>query len=107
MKAALLLALAGCSTIDHAPAPTDWPALKVVERRVSHAQMRDTCSAFVPWYLSPEACAVIRFNDRVCTITISADFPPSRSVLEHEREHCAGHDHPGETTLRDAARRAQ
>jgi hypothetical protein len=101
-------ALAGCSSIDyHTPAPADWPDLMPIEHHVSHAEMRERCMPFMAWYESPEACAIVQFVERRCDIWLSADFPPGADVIEHERAHCAGRDHPGDSTLRDAWRAYQ
>ena len=101
-----LTALVGCATIDqHVPPPDGWPALRVIEHHVPHAVMRDRCSRYVPWYASPEACAEWHFIRRECHIYFSADFPPPAWMVEHERLHCLGYDHPGGTAARDALAR--
>lgn len=93
----------GCTSIDmHTAAPGDWPDLQVIEHEVSHAEMRDNCARWSPWYSSPEACAVINFATLRCDIWTSKDFPPPAAWREHEAMHCDGHDHEGESTLRDA-----
>jgi hypothetical protein len=95
-----LLGAAGCTEIDeHTPPPADWPALTIDERHVAHSAMRDACAPFAPAGMSPEACAVVDFVARRCTIWLSADFPPAREVVDHEWLHCRGHDHVGENTL--------
>jgi hypothetical protein len=95
--------LTGCAAIDmHAPSPSDWPDLMPVEHYVPHAEMRDRCSRYVGPFSSPEACAEIHFVERRCDMWFSADMPPSRYVIEHERQHCQGYDHINDSTLRDA-----
>mgnify|MGYP001588216950 CR=1 FL=1 len=96
-----LLLLIGCTAIGNQSSPSDWPKLDVAERHVSHREMRDACAPFAPPMFSPEGCAIIDFAADTCVIYVSIDFP-SQSVLEHEHEHCAGRDHVGSATLRDA-----
>jgi hypothetical protein len=96
----LLAALAGCSTIGHERVE-GWPVLEVVEHYVPNAAMRDRCAKYVGVGMSPLACAEFDLAARRCDLWFSADFPPSPHVLEHERLHCQGYDHPGETTMRD------
>lgn len=42
-------------------------------------------------------CAVVNFNEGKCYITTMGQ----REVVEHERLHCQGYDHFGETTMAD------
>lgn len=107
MRAALLiLALAGCTTIDaHRPPPPAWPRLEVFEHRVGAAEMLRRCYRYVslPMKLMgsiPFACAEVNFAARRCDIW--AVFDAEEGVMEHEREHCAGRDHIGDSTLGDA-----
>lgn len=95
-------AAAACSTIDeHTSAPPDWPRLELLEHRLPHAQMRDYCAPFVPWWGSAEACNTIDFEKMRCDIYFSSDFPPQAWIVEHEYLHCSGHDHVGDTTISD------
>lgn len=99
--AAIALLLGACSTIDeHTPPPLDWPALTVDVARVAHGEMRETCGRFTSVMASPEGCALLDFSARTCSIVLSRDFP-SQAVERHEYLHCAGFDHPGESTLAD------
>lgn len=91
--------LSGCTTIGH-ELVADWPELRVVERRVPHNEMRDRCAKYISGLGSPEACAEFHFAEGVCNIWFSADFPPSADIVEHERKHCSGYDHVGETSMR-------
>ena len=50
----------------------------------------------------PFACAEVDLARRRCDIWAIADAEDG--VLEHEREHCAGRDHVGASTLADAMR---
>jgi hypothetical protein len=95
--------LSSCTIIDiHTPPPEDFPSLKVAVNYVPHHQMRDICSKYVPAFMSPDACMEWDFNAKTCTIWLSKDFPPHSSVVEHEKLHCKGYDHIGDSTLRDA-----
>ena len=96
---ALIAALAaGCSVIGHERVE-GWPALEVVEHYVPHAQMRDRCAPYVGFGMSPEACAEFDLVHRKCHIWFSADFPPQKFIIEHERMHCAGYDHVGSSNM--------
>jgi hypothetical protein len=48
----------------------------------------------------PLACAEFNLALGTCDIWLSDSFAP-RAVLEHERLHCRGYDHVGETAMRD------
>jgi hypothetical protein len=102
-----LAALPACSSMTHSESPADWPALVVIERQVSVIDVQKKCFK----YLTPAGlalsfgltmgCAEIDFVARTCTIyTARGENDPG--ILEHEREHCAGKDHPGDATLRSA-----
>jgi len=106
----LLATLPACSTMIHSESPADWPALEVIERQLSLIEVQKKCFK----YLTPVAaalsfglavgCAEIDFAARTCTIYIGkGENDPG--ILEHEREHCAGKDHPGDATLRSAWQR--
>jgi hypothetical protein len=91
---AVALISTGCASIG--PEGVDgWPALKVIEHQVT--DIRAHCGAYA---LIPIACAEFHFAKNECHIYTKPDAPAW--VLEHERAHCAGFDHPGETTMRDA-----
>jgi hypothetical protein len=102
-------ATAGCSSTgglaimsSNAP-PADWPTLKVVVHSVPNIKFRDVCAKITsPWQQIPPACAVAVFETGVCHIFTTVDFPPSAMQLRHERGHCAGEDHIGESTNADA-----
>jgi hypothetical protein len=89
-----------CTTIG-AERVADWPQLEVREHYVPHAEMRDRCSKYVSFFMSPEACAEFDFAARRCDLWFSADFPPGRHIIEHERQHCLGYEHVGEHGLRE------
>ena len=101
----VLLFVAGCSTIDHVKVE-GWPALELVERYVPHAEMHARCREYVSSVaMVPVACAQFDFVNRRCYIWYDADNPPSAATVEHERLHCQGYDHPGDTTMRELLRR--
>jgi hypothetical protein len=106
----MLSMLAGCTVIGHTPPPPDWPALRVVEHRVSSREMADVCYAHVevPMWMrlagaNLEGCALVYFDKGECHVWVRGDFPDPL-VLEHERMHCRGHDHIGSSDLADAWR---
>jgi hypothetical protein len=96
----LLLGLGACTTVGHEKVE-GWPQLTVVEHYVPHHVMRDRCTKYTPWGMSPEACAEFNLVERRCDLWLSADFPPPQAFIQHERLHCAGYDHVGETNMRD------
>jgi hypothetical protein len=93
-------AVKGCTTIGHEKV-AGWPQLRVVEHHVPHKDMRDKCAPAGSWMGPVEACAEFRLASGECHIYYSADFPPQKWIVEHERLHCAGHDHLGSTSMRD------
>jgi len=92
--------LGACTTIGHEKVE-GWPQLTVVEHYVPHHVMRDRCVKYTPWGSSPEACAEFNLAEARCDLWFSADFPPPQAFIEHERMHCAGYDHVGESNMRD------
>jgi hypothetical protein len=103
MRPAILciaLLAAGCTTTGGEPVQ-GWPALEVVEHHVPHRVMRERCSRYVGFGVSPEACAEFDFSRKLCHIWFSADFPPPSYVVAHERQHCLGYEHSGEHQLRN------
>jgi hypothetical protein len=100
IAALLSLSSAACATIGHQKVE-GWPALEVVEHYVPHARMRERCARYAGFGTTPLACAEFHFAARQCHIWFSADFPPSRGVIDHERLHCAGYDHVGESTMKE------
>ena len=96
---ALLAVLAsGCSIIAHEKVE-GWPQLEIIEHYVSNAEMRNRCAPYVGFGMSPEACAEFDLYNRKCHIWFSADFPPPKFIVEHERQHCAGYDHVGSSNM--------
>lgn len=97
--ALFLLFASGCTTVGHERV-AGWPQLRIVEHHVPHHVMRERCVRYAPPGMSPEACAEFYFAEAECHLWFSADFPPPRSIIEHEHLHCRGHDHIGEGTLK-------
>ena len=93
--------LQACTTIDKHEQVAGWPQLTVYEHYVPHHVMRDRCVKYTAFGASPEACAEFNLAERRCDLWFSADFPPPKAYIEHERLHCAGYDHVGETNMRD------
>jgi hypothetical protein len=104
--AALLIPLAAAcaATLDHEKVE-GWPQLQVFEHYVSHADMRTRCSRYVGFGTAPVACAEFNLPARRCDIWYSADFPPSREIVQHERLHCAGYDHIGSYAMKEVLAR--
>ena len=90
------ISLVACTVVGHEKVG-GWPQLELVEHHVSHSEMRSRCARYVAM---PVACAEFDLMNSVCHMWFSADFPPQRAVIEHERLHCLGYDHPGENTMR-------
>ena len=103
MKRILILlfaaASAACSTVGHEKVE-GWPDLMIVEHHVSAGEMYERCRKYVAFGMLPMACAEFNLATRRCDIWYMQGFAP-RSVVEHERLHCQGHDHVGETSMRD------
>jgi hypothetical protein len=95
----LAAASAACSTVGHEKVE-GWPELAIVEHRVSAGEMYDRCKKYVAFGMLPMACAEFNLATKRCDIWLMEGFAP-RSVVEHERLHCQGHDHVGETAMRD------
>jgi hypothetical protein len=96
----LALVLTACTIVGHEQV-AGWPQLEIVEHYVPEAEMRERCVKYVGWGMSPQACAEFDFARRRCDLWFSADFPPPRSMVEHEHLHCQGYDHLGMRTMAD------
>jgi hypothetical protein len=97
-SAILLFLIGACTVVGHQKV-SGWPQLQIVEHHVPHAQMRDRCAKYTGFGMSPQACVEFYLKARQCHIWYSADFPPTRQIVEHERLHCRGYDHIGATTM--------
>jgi hypothetical protein len=98
-----LAALCGCAAMG--PAIEDWPELAVHEHYVPRPRLLERCKKYAAFGSPPLACAEVNFAALRCDIWLNAGSPPAAYVLRHERLHCAGHDHEGEATLREALAR--
>jgi len=100
MRSCLVLLLAGCASagpsidVERTP-PADWPKLEEHVFRIEQADIPERC--FDGISTRANACAVTDFRNRVCNIYVATDDP---AVLEHERLHCLGYDHPRASTMR-------
>jgi hypothetical protein len=83
-----------------------WPELAVVEHYVPHKAMHARCSRWTNG-LTPLACAEFDFAAARCDIYYSAERRPSRELVAHERLHCQGYDHPGESVMQQQLARWQ
>ena len=97
MAAAVLLALASCSTIDPNNRVAAWPDLRVVEHYVSGAEMYAQCKRYVSAGMLPLGCAAFHLDAGECHLWF--DERPARWVVEHERMHCLGYDHVGDDSM--------
>jgi hypothetical protein len=89
MTFSVLLAVAGCASIDKSSAPpADWPELRIVIHRHMNEQR---CSGLIM------GCTVPDFCERRCNVYLTSSSP---WVEAHERSHCAGYDHPGDDTMK-------
>ena len=129
LAAAAVAGMAGCTAMAYAPAPQDFPRLRVVEHHLPHAEFKDKCTpavrsghhiatgafalllgaspvpAAIAGLVGPsvEACAQLDFARSECHVYFSADFPPAAIWVRHERERrCRGHDNVGDRVIRDA-----
>jgi hypothetical protein len=99
LVAVALLAIAGCATIDmHTPPPANWP-LKGEPRIVdaSWGQVIDCLGGgFSAAVMLPIACTCLYLSPAFswgAVYTITRD----PAVLEHERLHYQGYNHPGDS----------
>jgi hypothetical protein len=101
-RLALLLPciLSACITsIGHEKVP-GWPELAVVEHYLPQRAMETRCARWANG-LTPLACAEFDFAAARCDIFYSADRRPSPALVAHERLHCQGYDHAGESAMRE------
>jgi hypothetical protein len=109
-----VLVLASCATpppertdqIDFSrPPPADWPELAVDVVHVSRADVAEHCPGLKA---SSLGCALVDFCAKRCkTYLAPMNDPRYSEVLEHERAHCQGFDHPGSSQGRNAWARAK
>jgi hypothetical protein len=97
---ALALGISACTTVGHEKVE-GWPSLQIVEHYVPHETMVKRCSRYVGFAMVPLACAEFDFAAARCHIWFSAEYPPSADIVEHEKLHCRGYDHVGETKMQE------
>jgi hypothetical protein len=102
-----LMLLAACALIDRHEKLAGWPELRLVEHYVPDEAMRARCAKYVPFGLFPEACAEFYFDRGECHVWYSREYPPQPYVKEHERLHCRGYAHVGDTSMREILARYQ
>jgi hypothetical protein len=90
----LLLAAAGCTTVDSHVRVEGWPDLKVVEHKVPYGEMHARCAKYAAPLMTPLGCTEFDFARGEADIYVTPHLA-TRAVLEHERLHAAGYDHPG------------
>lgn len=102
------LLVAACATLidEHKPAPIGWPQdIQIRDNVVSVWEVQKRCYHAVPlgWKLLggfAMACGEVNFVNNTCDIWRVYDASPE--LIEHERQHCMGKSHPGETWAEDA-----
>lgn len=101
MRYLLILLLSGCATVIdlQSKPPNDWPELEVRVVRATQAEAIDACKLSVSFADVVRGCAIANFYIGRCYIFLVSDDP---SILEHEKLHCIGYDHPGESVMRDS-----
>ena len=80
--------------------PADWPKLEQLVERLPDADTQRACSRYMSAGPPRRACAVVNFAAGTCRIVLADSS--TRGNYDHERMHCMGYDHAGETTVRDA-----
>ena len=94
------LALSACAGIDYSKAPpVGWPELDIVVIAQNLKEVQVTCrNDFLP-KVQIRACAQANFSSGICRIFTSN--PDNIDLMEHEKAHCRGYDHPYESSIRD------
>ena len=102
-----VLLTGACTMIDtQRAAPDDWPRLALYEHHVPVGELWRQCyPAMGLWakliLATPEGCYKLSFDRMRCDMYFFKGYEDSR-VTQHEQEHCAGMDHPGDSTLHNA-----
>lgn len=99
-------ALFGCATVidEHRLPPAGWPKLEVRDNVISGWQVQVKCYMYLPLahrLLGGIALACAEVNFRDCTCNIWRAWDASEEILLHERLHCLGYSHYGETWAED------
>jgi len=91
----LVSACANARDIDAGRAPpADWPQLEESIVPTTRAEVMRRCPKAAKY--RPAGCALIYFAPRQCVILDAG------ADLAHERMHCRGYDHYGESAVHDA-----
>ncbi len=96
LGALAILILTSCTTIDkHVE---DWPELKTAEHIAGFWEIQQRCYGSVPILYKllggvAMGCAYYDLDAKTCDIYVP--FDATKTLLEHEREHCKGGDHNG------------
>jgi hypothetical protein len=87
--------LCGCTTLRpldlSITPPDDWPVKDVQIQYLEPGTVPPMCAQYAN---HTNSCAVVNFRTGVCYIYLTTKSP---EVLEHERGHCNGYDHVGDT----------
>lgn len=86
-----ILFVTGCSSLGNTR-PHDWPELKVSVHK-SGFMKKEECNGTLG------GCAYVEWCSRTCYVYLQID---SKAIEEHERGHCAGYDHDGDSTMADS-----
>src|SRR3990167_2186056 len=104
--------LVGCATTidNHTSPPLDWPKLTIVENYVPVGILYEKCYKYVPEWMKwlgaiVEGCAEMDFKANTCTIWVRDSGFADTNILTHERLHCQGYDHIGDSILKDEWRK--
>lgn len=108
MIAGLAIAwLMACGNTIHQEAPADWPKLETRVHRVGLIELHRRCAKYMTTTQRITSlgivggCAEINFATNRCDIWLP-EGENDPMYEKHERDHCLGRDHVGDTTLRDA-----
>lgn len=93
--------VAGC-TVNSAARVAGWPELQVVEHKVSDQEVQARCGSAAAPGMRALACAQFNFRESRCDIWYAGRGPLNPFVLAHERGHCEGHDHVGQSAMERA-----
>jgi hypothetical protein len=100
----LIAAAGGCTTIDSHVRVDDWPELKIVEHDVSFSEMRTACKPYTPPLMTPLGCTVFYLDAGEAHIYVAKQLK-FKFLVDHERLHAAGYDHPGSTNMKEMIER--
>ncbi len=99
----VLLLLSGCATtvtpMDWSKLPpSDFPKLEIKVIKVTEDQLKERCkNIYYSPFTQPLACSLLYFSANSCLIYTATDNP---EIIEHEKGHCQGYDHPNDASIR-------